>query len=344
MAGTATISWLSGPIGNGYSFFKTVAIDKTKLGGADQTDFPLCVSGTYTYLKTTGNGGDVQNANGYDIIFTSDSAGLTTLKFEQVRYIASTGEVVYFVKVPTASSSVNTSIYMWYGNSSISTYQGDNANTWNANFDAVYHFPNGTVLSVADSKSNITLTNSGATATTGKVEGAANFNGTNQSITAGNNFAYTGDFTILLWSNATNIVSMLAKVSTGTGKANPIKLGYYGGTNKLGLFLGDGTNETISSSSTLQSASVWTHIGVKMVGTTYTFYFNGATDGSGTNAATRSNNAGITTTIGTNSGVGTEWYAGAIDEMYFLNVGVADSFVTALYNNQSSPATFYSIT
>src|SRR5439155_23478577 len=65
-----------------FSYSRPVVIDHTKVANTDQTDFPVLISGTFPYLATVPNSGQVQNANGYDIVFTSDAAGQTKLDHE----------------------------------------------------------------------------------------------------------------------------------------------------------------------------------------------------------------------------------------------------------------------
>jgi hypothetical protein len=77
----------------GYTYLRTITIDHAKGPNTDQTNFPVLISGTYPYLATTGNGGSLANSSGYDIIFTSDSAGTNALAFEQESNNASTGAV-----------------------------------------------------------------------------------------------------------------------------------------------------------------------------------------------------------------------------------------------------------
>ncbi|MCC6323730.1 hypothetical protein IT400_02970, partial [Candidatus Nomurabacteria bacterium] len=79
-----------------FSYKRTITINHTEVINTDQTDFPILISGTYSYLKTVANGGNVQNANGYDIGFYSDSSLTTKLKWETERYVATTGEVIYW--------------------------------------------------------------------------------------------------------------------------------------------------------------------------------------------------------------------------------------------------------
>jgi len=98
------------PTFNGYTYRRNLSIDHTKVPNTDQSNFPMLVSGTYSYLKTTANGGSVQNANGYDVIFTSDSSCATKLNHETETYNASTGAVNYWVKAPTVSHTSDTTL------------------------------------------------------------------------------------------------------------------------------------------------------------------------------------------------------------------------------------------
>src|SRR6185437_4627639 len=145
----------------------------------DQTDFPVLISGNYSFLATTAHGGKVQNANGYDIIFTSDAAGTTPLDFEIDSYNATTGTAAFWVRIPTLSHTADTVIYMWYGNSSITTSQENKAGVWTNNYLSVYHFGNGSTIGTADSGSaGYSLsTNGSPTAVTGQIGGGVALNG-----------------------------------------------------------------------------------------------------------------------------------------------------------------------
>src|SRR5437588_588456 len=85
--GTATIT-LTPDFTNGYSQRRSIVIDHTKVRNTDQVNFPLLISGTYSYLASVANGGSVQNVNGYDIVFTSDCAGNQKLDHEVETYKA----------------------------------------------------------------------------------------------------------------------------------------------------------------------------------------------------------------------------------------------------------------
>src|ERR1051325_1530725 len=169
---------------NGYGYRRAITIDHTKVPNTDQANFPVLISGTYSYLASISNGGCVTNNNGYDIIFTSDAAGTTPLIYERESYNNTTGAAVFWVKVPTVSHTTDTLIYMFYGNGSVSTDQSNKTAVWDSNYKGVWHFGTPTALSLADSTSNgFNLTNNNtASAANGKMSGAAAFNGTNNYL------------------------------------------------------------------------------------------------------------------------------------------------------------------
>ena len=152
---------------------------------SSQTGFPLLISGTYPFLANTANGGDVQSGiNGYDIVFANDIYGYNALNWQVESYNGATGAVNIWVNTPV-SSTTSTVIYMFYGNSIISSFQSSPALVWNGNYLGVYHFSSSAgALSAADSTSH---------AANGAVTGAT---GTPSGIVDGAG-AYTGDSTFV---------------------------------------------------------------------------------------------------------------------------------------------------
>src|SRR6185369_1854594 len=167
---------------NGYGYRRTITIDHAKVPNTDQSNFPLLIKGTYSYLATTANGGDVRNATGYDVVFTSDSGCSIKLNHEVESYDATTGSVNYWVKIPAVSHTSDTTVYMCYGNPGISTDQSNKTGVWDSNYKAVYHLPNGTTLSTSDSTSNGNNGTQGSSA----AAGAGKING-GQSVSAAEN-------------------------------------------------------------------------------------------------------------------------------------------------------------
>jgi len=121
-----------------WSYRKKITIDYTKVSGSSNfTNFPVLVSYTDPDLKTTANGGKVENSNGYDIIFTDDSSN--KLDHEIERYDGSTGEIIMWVKVPILKYNEDTEIYIYYGNSNITSSQENVAAVWDDNYIMVQH-------------------------------------------------------------------------------------------------------------------------------------------------------------------------------------------------------------
>src|SRR5208283_5187974 len=111
-------------VANVYTHVRPITIDHTKVPNTDQSNFPVLISGVYPFLATTANpNGQVQNANGYDIIFTADYAGTTQLDHEIESYDPATGTINMWVRLPVLSHTCNTVIYVAYGNAAVTTSQ-----------------------------------------------------------------------------------------------------------------------------------------------------------------------------------------------------------------------------
>jgi hypothetical protein len=184
LAVSATCATTGRAQGSGYSYSRSITINHTKVPNTDQTNFPVLIAGTYSYLATTGNGGNVTNSNGYDIIFTSDAAGANMLAFERQSYNASTGAVTFWVKVPTLSHTTDTVIYLFYGNSSVTTDQSNKTAVWDSNYLGVWHMSNGVTLNGNDSTANGNNgSTSGVTAVTGIIADAASYSSSGEVTT-----------------------------------------------------------------------------------------------------------------------------------------------------------------
>ncbi|RLG44414.1 MAG: hypothetical protein DRN81_04655, partial [Thermoproteota archaeon] len=111
-----------------------------------QTNFPVCINITDTSLR-----GKI-GSDAWDIAFTN-SAGNVQLNHEIELWDGTTGQLVAWVNVTSLSSSTDTEIYMYYGNLQASN-QEDVENTWDANYEAVYHMNGNSDSNILDSTSN----------------------------------------------------------------------------------------------------------------------------------------------------------------------------------------------
>ncbi len=105
---------------NGYSYQRAIVIDHTKIPNTDLNNFPFLISGTFPYLANAANGGKVQNASGYDIIFTPDAGGTNKLDHEIESYNPATGQFTAWVRIPVLSHTQDTILYLAYRNASVS--------------------------------------------------------------------------------------------------------------------------------------------------------------------------------------------------------------------------------
>src|ERR1044072_2444527 len=93
----------------GYSYGRMITIQGSQITGT-HSNFPVLISITDNSLRTTGNGGRLQNTNGYDIVFTLPDCS-TILPMQLEKYTATTGELVTWVRLPSLTAGSNQIIY-----------------------------------------------------------------------------------------------------------------------------------------------------------------------------------------------------------------------------------------
>jgi regulation of enolase protein 1 (concanavalin A-like superfamily) len=330
---------------NGYTYRRAITIDHTKVPNTDQTNFPVLISGTYSYLATTSNGGNVTSANGYDIIFTSDATGTNVLPFEVESYDPTSGAVVYWVQTPTVSHTADTALYVFYGNASVTTDQSNKTAVWDSDYVGVWHFSNGTTLSGADSTSHAySLTNNNNTgATSGQIDGAASFNGSSNYLSNSSvSIASGSSITVSFWNYVTSPNSQGSFAFTIGGSDDPdrISAAVPWTNNTLYWDYGASSSGRVSTGYGSYLGS-WTHVVLKYdaSSSTHYIYLNGS-------LATSNVNSSSPQAAQTGIDIG-EWLSyfenGKIDEFRVSNIARSGGWITAEYNNQNSPSSFYSV-
>ena len=336
----------------GCSYYKTVTIDATKVA-ADLTDFPMLFSVTDNDLKQTPNG-HVQNENGYDIAF-SDASG-TELDHEIVEYNGTTGEFIAWVKIPTLKGSEDTTIYLYYGDSNMTTSFENAVGVWN-NYAGVWHMDdNAADTTVTDSIGNSNGTaqqNTDQLDATGKVGGALTFNGTSDyiSITNGAHMDFTTEsFSIFVWAYPnTNDAGV---IYDNRYNISDTDLGWiYGlyGDGKIVFDInGDSDNDTTLSSASSYAATAWQLIGVVKDGTTGYFYVDGQlvdTLSLGSSGTITYSESYLFHNIGKVGGayydhsydIPNRYFAGTIDEVHISSTARSAEWILTSYNNQNDP-------
>jgi Concanavalin A-like lectin/glucanases superfamily/Domain of unknown function (DUF2341) len=320
---------------------------------SDQSNFPVEVAGQYKELKTTGNGGTVTSSSGYDIEFFSNSDCATgKLNWETEKWDGTTGTVVYWVNIPTVSHSSPTSFYVCSGNSSVTTDQSNPTAVWDSGFKAVYHLPNGTTLSANDSTSNGNNADAlnGTTAGSGKIDGAASFDGSSNyiHIPDSTSLQFTTSMTISLWANPNSLPGGAADPVEFFKKDGDFILRYEpaDGTacnTEVTAFWFDNTNIECMGGGGTPADGVWHQYTATVSGNAITaFYIDGVLTSTTANVY---GSAGRTLTNAATMGAqdgGGEYFNGLLDEVEISSSVRSADWITTAYNNQSSPSTFFS--
>lgn len=327
--------------GNGYTYRRTITIDHSKCGTADSSNFPMLFSGTYSYLAHTDHGGKVTNSNGYDIIFTSDAAGSTQLKHEIESYDHETGAVNFWVKIPTLDADADTVIYLFYGNSSISTSQEDIHNTWNSDFKAVWHMKDGTTSTIPDSTSydrDGAKKSAGHPAlATGKI-GYGQYFVSNVNSTNNDYFTFTefnsNVWSVSMWLNLAKSDYQILIGNTTFDSWTVLNTGWWPNFYIQDRCCGEHSAEITQNE--------WHRVVFTNNNSTVTFYVDGSQATSGSDGSSYNQAWSM---VGYNGEANSLWRSpyGTLDE-YRLSTAVhSASWVLADYNNQSSPSTFYTL-
>ncbi len=333
---------------NGYSYRRAVTIDHTKVPNTDQTNFPVLFSGTYSDLATTGNGGAVTNSSGYDVIFTSDASGSNVLPFERESYSGTSGAVNFWVQIPTLSHTADSAIYLFYGNSSVTTDQSNQHGVWDSNYATVWHLPNGTSLSANDSTANGkngTLDNS-PSAISGVEDGAADFNGSNQDISLPGLTIPTsaGSFSAWWRPNQNPLTTQNVLFTTRSNGGVLFDLYPWSDGKFYAGWYNNGTDQrvawnmsgTISQGNWYYVTLTWTNGGAT------TLYINGVSKGTTSGLNTTWNTSGVTSYLAEDH-IYSYFGKISVDEVRISSIARSSDWIATEYNNQNSPAAFYSV-
>lgn len=342
-----------------YSYKKKITIDNTKVSGtADLSNFTFLINHTDADLRTIANGGKVTHANGYDIAFTA-ADGYTLLDHDIEKYVATTGEYIAWVRIPTLDYNDDTEIYIYYGNATVSTDPSATA-TWDTNFAGVWHLHDDFLDA---SSNNNDGTNYGSTDVLGKIGQGQDFDGTDDEITiaddASISFGDSGSespFSISAWVNRDSATERDMIVSKDNNVTDLEFEFWVGNSDRLNFYLEDAENDLLAIKSTAAVVgNNWTHLVA-----TY--------DGSGlysglalyVDGVQLTGGAVVDISTGTWNGISQQnWeldigegayndnddydFRGIIDEVRIANNALSADWIATEYNSQNSPSTFYSL-
>ncbi len=357
-----------------FGFRKPLTIGNTMVSGStDLTDFPVLFSVTDDDLRVVGKGGDVTSATGDDILFRAlDDAvcggvGMApcTLDHEIETYDGDNGNLVAWVRIPNLSATSDTTIYIYYGNSDITSSIENPTGVWKDSYQGVWHLHD----DLEDSTNNNNHgTNNGSTNASGNTADGQGFDGSNDYIqTTSNELKTVNAFTISLWFKAddTNFAHHLFWQGDGTrnGWGNSpagleeemhISLGDFPEGNPEGVssddvlsfFLGD-IDETIDTDALSLNTSFTDTSGFHFVVVTVTglgtspsaeLFLDGSSVDTdvGTTARTSRNQWDTDIRFG-RPGASTRYFDGSLGEVRIATVVRSDDWIQTAYNNQNNP-------
>jgi hypothetical protein len=338
---------------------KPVTVDHTKVSNSSTlANFPMLFSVTDAAFKAASSGGSVGKSDGTDILFTAGD-GVTKLSHELESYNPTTGQLVAWVRLPALSNASDIVVYVYFGNSSAADQQ-NKSGVWDNNFSGVWHMSdNATSQAVLDSTVNAgngsAQNPTSKRSTAGQIGNALVFDGSTDYVRIPNSPALdiptNTPFTMETWVNVT------AFPTPGQLFSNLFGKGYYESNEAFFLRIQNNNGAlSLQAGEALQGYSTitwplsgwntgeWRHVAGSWDGANWNLFLDGA-------LKLRSPSANGPAKLGLPFTIGGEWLQGntsglmaaRIDEARVSNIARSAGWIATEFNNQQSPATFYTV-
>lgn len=335
-----------------YNYTTPLIVNHGKVGGVE-SNFPVLLSTNSVLMSTASAGGHMLNSSGYDLVFSTypDCHYLLHWDTETVNNTGS-AQLNVWVQVPSLSNTTDTVFYACYGNTSITTYQGNSKSVWDSNYAGVYHLPNGAASSLPDSTSQNNAVNNSGTAVTGQIDGAMGLLSSQYASIPGSTSLENPSVTVSAWVKYTSPSDYAIAVS------RPYHSGAWASPYaSYALFASESTGGTplflvsVSGSSFFIHSSVniadntWHYIvGVfSSVASTGYLYTDGSINSSMSISGSIDYSGATTPSIGIGTQGGTvlgQYLNGSIDEIRISKSARTADWISTEYNNQSAPSSF----
>ncbi|MEO1053939.1 MAG: DUF2341 domain-containing protein [Bacteroidota bacterium] len=327
-----------------YSFRKMITIDGSQVSGSSALNgFPLLISVVDPDLATAAN--KVQNANGFDIVFTTGD-GTTRLTQYNEEYDAATGTFIAWVNVDLVPGE-DTEIFMYYGNCAATVTDPTNTNTWDSNYVGVWLLNN--TLDDATSFNHDSFDNGGTANIAGKIGDARSFSGTNQWLQVANStdLNNTGTaLTLSAWVNRdvdqNDDIGILIKSSNG-GNQYQQHLGIEGADVANGRVRTGGTGQSRINGTTTLTPGTWYYITAVYDGAQLRVFTNGIQQNIEATTGNILDSSGDPVLLGRRALGDDRFFDGIIDNARISNVARSNDWVLTEFNNQNDPSSFYTV-
>lgn len=334
----------------------TLAVHPTSNPEGYLESFPVLVSNTLDQLKSTTYGGNVGKSNGGDILFTSSDGNLK-LNHELEEYDEQTGKILAWVEVPRLYYTVDTDIYMYYGNPD-ATNQWNIAGTWDQDiYKGVWHLKEiaagGSDEFLDSTTHNQHLSTSSTpsrrvTQVDGVIGKAQNFASADGEYLSRSSMTGLGTFrstqTVSFWyrveSNPGSLTRLFTQEDSTFSYTSSI---YMDGTGQIGA--GDTWEPpyTYWLSTPIPSQAQWNHVAWSWNGTQSNLYINGVQINSNTvQPNTDQTSSVIFLGAICSAATGCDNLNGNMDEVRYASTERSQSWMRTEYNNQDDPESFFS--
>ncbi|MFO7669135.1 MAG: DUF2341 domain-containing protein, partial [Bacteroidales bacterium] len=334
---------------DGYCYRKQITIQESKIpDGYDLTDFPVLINiSSDNDLRDESFGGYVNNSNGWDLVFASSTG--VQLDHDVELYDRTTGEFIAWVKIPILDYDENTIIYLYFGHDTPAS-DPSTTDTWSNGFVSVYHLD--------DDENDALGINNGTNVGSDNIAGIINdgrdfeYVDTQDRIELGDFGLIGSSLTISAWIHPESFTipdaRILSKATGSDSQEHWWMLSTIDNTELcFWLRTGSTTNIYEPDVSILTTAS-WQYVSAVYDGSKMYIFHNGALNGTGLDITGNLNlGPSVDIAIGNQPfsafADGEKPFDGIIDEVRISSVARTSSWLTAEYNNISSPGTFYTL-
>ncbi|MFW9818706.1 MAG: DUF2341 domain-containing protein, partial [Candidatus Thorarchaeota archaeon] len=328
-----------------FNFYKIIKIDHRRVFGSGYLlNFPLLITMFDSDLHS-----DIQS-DADDIAFSLGSIWLDhEIEIFNQNYNATHAELAVWVRIPQLSTSLDTYIRMYYGNSTMNSRQNPNG-VWDSFYKGVWHLSEygGTTEDSTSYKENGLVTGTVIRPSPGQIGNAYNY-GNDGTFNVGDpadghlDFG-TQSFMVSMWINIDASTGTL-QIPLYKGATSTFDIGYCFGTptiaDSLSFHITDGI-DNIGSPATSITFDSWAYIIgiVDRANNLIRIYKDGYEVGLGTNISTI---LSIDGDIEFQCANPTYDFDGLLDEVRVLNITRSNDWIKTEYINQYDPTSFYSI-
>ena len=335
-----------------FQYRKSITINSGQVSSGPQTNFPFLFSTTDPNLKTVANGGHVESSSGYDIIFrgtddtTCGGAGTSpcTLDHEIEKYVGTTGELVAWVRVPSINSG--TVIYIYYGDSSITSSTENKNGVWDVSYKGVWHLgESGSPYNDSTSNANNSIAGIYPTQTSGILGNGESFNGSSNYINFGSNITISGSITVSQWVNPNNNTWEYIRIlqrANGDGNGFSMRNAY--AARRFWWQAKRYSNSAVAQIDADYTMGTWYYLAgiYDSWENTLSLYLNGVKQTS-TTSDVASDGGGNVLEFGKRANQNMQWFNGIMDEVRISATVRSPGWIATEYNNQSAPSSFYTV-